>query len=58
VEEYASRFQALLPRAGRLEEAQRVQLFTGGLLPPLSHAVRLHHPDTLAAAISLLAKSS
>jgi hypothetical protein len=53
VEEYASRFQALLPRAGRLEEAQRVQLFTGGLLPPLSHAVHLHHPDTLAAAISL-----
>jgi hypothetical protein len=52
-EEYASRFQALLPLVGRLEEAQRVQLFTGGFLPPLSHAVRLHHPDTLAAAISL-----
>jgi len=53
VEEYASRFQALLPRVGRLEEAQHVQLFTGGLLPPLSHAVRIHHPETLAAAISL-----
>ena len=53
VEEYASRFQALLPRAGRLDEAQRVQLFTGGLLPPLSHAVRIHNPDTLAAAMSL-----
>jgi hypothetical protein len=31
VEEYANRFQALLPRAGQLEESQRVQLFTGGL---------------------------
>lgn len=29
-------YQALLPRAGHLDEAQRVQLFTGGLLPPLS----------------------
>jgi hypothetical protein len=53
VEEYSNRFQALLPRAGRLEEAQRVQLYIGGLLPPLSHAVRLHHPETLAAAMSL-----
>ena len=53
VEEYANRFQALLPRAGRLDEAQRVQLFTGGLMPPLSNAVRIHNPDSLAAAISL-----
>jgi hypothetical protein len=53
VEEYANRFPALLPRAGRLDEAQRVQLFTGGLLPPLSHAVRIHNPETLAAAMSL-----
>ncbi|WVZ95693.1 hypothetical protein U9M48_041425 [Paspalum notatum var. saurae] len=53
VEEYSNRFQALLPRAGRLAEAQRVQLFTGGLLPPLSHAVRIHNPATLAAAMSL-----
>ncbi|XP_072151436.1 uncharacterized protein [Setaria viridis] len=53
VEDYSNRFQALLPRAGRLDEAQRVQLFTGGLLPPLSHAVRLHNPATLAAAMSL-----
>ncbi|WVZ82313.1 hypothetical protein U9M48_029588 [Paspalum notatum var. saurae] len=44
VEEYQDRFQALLPRAGRLGEAQRVQLFTGGLLPPLSHDVRVHNP--------------
>ena len=44
VEEYQNRFQALLPRAGPLEEAQRVQLFTGGLLPPLSHAVWIHNP--------------
>jgi len=53
VEEYANRFQALLPRAGRLDEAQRVQLFTGGLLPPLSHAVRIHNLESLAAAMSL-----
>ncbi|XP_066311819.1 uncharacterized protein [Miscanthus floridulus] len=53
VEEYTNRFQDLLPRAGRLDEAQRVQLFTGGLLPPLSHAVRIHNPATLAAAMSL-----
>ncbi|XP_066323873.1 uncharacterized protein [Miscanthus floridulus] len=53
VEEYQNRFQALLPRAGPLEEAQHVQLFTGGLLPPLSHAVRIHNPQSLAAAMSL-----
>jgi hypothetical protein len=53
VEEYSNRFQALLPRADRLDEAQRVQLFTDGLLPPLSHAVRLHHPETLVVAMSL-----
>ena len=53
VEEYSNHFHALLPRAGRLEEVQRVQLYTGGLLPPLTHVVRLHHPETLAAAMSL-----
>jgi hypothetical protein len=53
VEEYSNRFQALLPRVGRLDEHQRVQLFTVGLLPPLSHAVRIHNPETLATAMSL-----
>ena len=53
VEEFSNRFQALLPRAGRLAEDQRVQLYTGGLLPPLSHQVRIHAPKTLAAAMSL-----
>ena len=53
VEEYANRFQELLPRAGQMDETQRVQLFTGGLLPPLSHAVRIHNPETLNAAMSL-----
>jgi hypothetical protein len=53
VEEYQDRFQALLPRAGPLGEAQRVQLFTGGLLPPISNQVRLHNPQTLAVAMSL-----
>jgi hypothetical protein len=36
-----------------LEEDQRVQLFTGGLLPPLSHVVCIHNPTMLAAAMSL-----
>jgi hypothetical protein len=53
VEEYSSRFQDLLPRTGRLEEGQHVQLYTGGLLPPLSHTVRIHNPVTLAGAMSL-----
>jgi hypothetical protein len=53
VEEYSNRFQALLPRAGRLTEGQRVQLYTSGLLPPLSHVVRIHNPETLDGAMSL-----
>jgi hypothetical protein len=53
IEEYSNRFQALLPCAGRLEEAQRVQLYTGGLLPLLSHQVRVHNPESLAVAMSL-----
>jgi hypothetical protein len=53
IEEYQDRFQALLPRAGHLDEAQRVQLFTSGLLPPLSLDVRVHNPQSLAAAMSL-----
>jgi hypothetical protein len=53
VEEYQDRFQALLARAGTLKEQQRVQLFTGGLLPPLSLEVQVHNPQSLAAAMSL-----
>jgi hypothetical protein len=53
VEEYSNRFQALLPCAGRLDQEQRVQLYTGGLLPPLSHQVRVHAPASLEAAMSL-----
>ena len=30
-----------------------MQLYTGGLLPPLSHQVRVHAPSSLAAAMSL-----
>jgi hypothetical protein len=30
-----------------------VQLHTGGLLPPLSHQVHIHAPETLAIAMSL-----
>jgi hypothetical protein len=30
-----------------------VQLFTGGLLPLLSHAVRIHNPQSLVEAMSL-----
>ena len=54
--EYQDRFQALLPRAGPLDEVQRVQLFTGGLLPPLSFDVEVHNPQTLAGAMSLARK--
>jgi len=53
VEDYQDRFQALLPRAGRLEEAQQVQLFTGGLLPPLSLQVQQQKPASLEEAMSL-----
>jgi hypothetical protein len=53
VAEYQDRFQALLPRAGPLQEAQRVQLFVGGLQPPLSIDVRIQNPQTLAVAMSL-----
>jgi hypothetical protein len=53
VEEYSNRFQTLLPRAGRLDQEQRVQLYTDGLLPPLSHQVRVHAPASLAEAMIL-----
>jgi hypothetical protein len=53
VEEYSNRFQELLPRAGRMAEEQHVQLYTGGLLPPLSHAVRILNPGNLNTAMSL-----
>lgn len=53
VEEYQDRFQALLPGVGQLNEAQKVQLFTGGLLPPPSMDVRIHNSQTLGAAMSL-----
>ena len=56
VEEYQERFQALLPRAGRLDEEQCVQLFTGGLQPPLSLDVEVHNPQSLAVAMSLAYK--
>ncbi|XP_066373865.1 uncharacterized protein [Miscanthus floridulus] len=56
VADYQDRFQALLPRAGRLEEEQRVQLFTGGLQPLLSLDVEVHNPQTLAGAMSLARK--
>jgi len=41
VAEYQDRFEALLPRAGPLEEVQRIQAFTTGLGPPLSHDVEM-----------------
>ncbi|XP_015630184.1 uncharacterized protein [Oryza sativa Japonica Group] len=53
VEDYQDHFQALLPRAGRLTKAQRVQLFTGGLLPPLSLKVQMQNPQSLVTAMSL-----
>lgn len=56
VEEYQDRFQALLPHAGRLDETQRVQIFTASLLPPFSFDVEVHNPQTLAGAMSLTRK--
>ncbi|XP_039815204.1 uncharacterized protein LOC120678111 [Panicum virgatum] len=51
VADYMDRFQALLARAGPLLEEQCVQLFTGGLMPPLSLDVRIQNPQTLDAAM-------
>jgi len=48
--------EALLPRAGYLSEAQKVQLFTAGLQPPLSLDVEIHNPQSLAVAMSLARK--
>ena len=36
VVDFQERFEALLPRAGHLSEAQKVQIFTAGLQPPLT----------------------
>jgi hypothetical protein len=41
---------------GRLDEEQRVQLFTASLQPPLSFDVEVHNPQTLAGAMSLARK--
>jgi len=56
VAEYQDRFEALLPRAGPLEEVQRIQAFTAGLGPPLSHDVEMQNPQTLIVAMSLARK--
>jgi hypothetical protein len=53
VTDYLDRGQTLLPRAGHLDEAQRIQLFTSGLLPPLSLQVQMQNPQSLVAAMSL-----
>jgi hypothetical protein len=50
VAEYQDRFQVLLPRAGLLEESQRVQLFTGGLQSPLIIDFCIQNLQSLAAA--------
>jgi hypothetical protein len=56
VVDYQDRFKALLPRAGALTEAQRVQIFTAGLQPLLSLDVEVHNPQSLAFAMSLARK--
>jgi len=56
VVEYQDGFQALLARVGRLDEEQRVQLFTAGLQPPLSFDVEVHNPQSLTGAMSLARK--
>ena len=54
--DFQERFEALLPRAGYLYEAQKVQIFTAGLQPPLSLDVEIHNPQSLAIAMSLARK--
>ena len=56
VVDFQERFEALLPRAGYLSEAQKVQIFTAGLQPPLSLDVEIHNPQSLAIAMSLARK--
>ena len=56
VVDFQERFEALLPRAGYLSEAQKVQIFTAGLQPPLSLDVAIHNPQSLAIAMSLARK--
>jgi hypothetical protein len=53
---YQDRFEALLPRAGALTEAQKVQLFTAGLQPPLSLDVEIHNPQSLTVTMSFAHK--
>jgi len=47
VVDYQSQFEALLPRAGVLTELQKVQIFTAGLLPPLSLDVEILNPQSV-----------
>lgn len=54
--DFQERFEALLPWAGYLSEAQKVQIFTVGLQPPLSLNVEIHNPKSLAIAMSLARK--
>jgi hypothetical protein len=56
VVDFQERFEALLPRAGYLSEAQKVQIFTSGLQLPLSLDVEIHNPQSLAIAMSLARK--
>jgi hypothetical protein len=50
---YQDQFEALLPCAGTLSVAQRVQAFTAGLQPPFSLDVVLHNPQSLIITMSL-----
>ena len=56
VSDYQDRFEALLPCVGPLVEEQRIQAFTAGLGPPLSHDVEMQNPQTLIVAMSLARK--
>ncbi|XP_066163758.1 uncharacterized protein [Oryza sativa Japonica Group] len=56
VVDYQDKLEALLPRAGKLTEEQRIQIFTAGLQLPLSLDVEIHNPQTLVFAMSLARK--
>lgn len=53
VKDYQERFLELLARAGPLIENQQVQLFSVGLMEPLSLDVQMQNPQTLKVAMSL-----
>ncbi|CAN6198913.1 unnamed protein product [Urochloa humidicola] len=53
VEEYQEQFLRLLARCSDVTERQQIDIFTAGLLPPMSIDVEMQKPDTLEDAMAL-----